>query len=111
MKMMGKDFAGSAKALRQLLSRLSSDDSLVASLNEPAAKESLMKIWASLESTTAHADSIVQKIDSGQGTLGALINDRTLYEDLREMLGHRDRSKITRRTLIEASTPGEAPKK
>ncbi len=105
MNAMGRDFAASAQSLRQLLKKLSSDDSLIAELNEPAAKASLIKTLGSMESAAAHADSIAQKIDLGQGTLGALINDKSLYEDLREMLGHRERSKIVRRTLIEAAAP------
>jgi len=47
---------------------------------------------------------ITNLIDSGQGTLGALVNDRTIYEDIRSILGHIDRGKIARRVFIEASS-------
>jgi phospholipid/cholesterol/gamma-HCH transport system substrate-binding protein len=33
---------------------------------------------------TAHLNSVSSKIDSGQGTVGALINDKQLYSDLEE---------------------------
>jgi ABC-type transporter Mla subunit MlaD len=34
-----------------------------------------------------HASDILQKINSGQGTLGALINDKLLYQQLTDFLG------------------------
>ena len=37
---------------------------------------------ASLESTTASIDTIIEKIDQGEGTLGLLINDPSLYNQL-----------------------------
>jgi phospholipid/cholesterol/gamma-HCH transport system substrate-binding protein len=46
--------------------------------------------------TTAHLSSISAKIDHGQGTVGALINDKKLYGDLdQSMSGFRD-------TMVEA---------
>lgn len=102
MKAVGNDFAESAKALRIMMMKMSADDSVLSALNDKQSKASLKNSLASLESAAAHADSIAKKIDSGQGTLGALINDRTLYEDIRGMLGHIDRGKIARRVFIEA---------
>ena len=32
-------------------------------------------------------DNILEKIDNGQGTLGALINDRSLHDRLKSILG------------------------
>lgn len=104
MRGVGNDFAASAKSLRLLMTKLSSEDSVVSVLNTPEARKSLENTIASLESAAKHADSIARKIDSGQGTLGALINDRTLYEDIRQMLGHIDRGKIARRVFIEAGS-------
>jgi phospholipid/cholesterol/gamma-HCH transport system substrate-binding protein len=37
---------------------------------------------ASLERTTAGLDAIIGKIDRGEGTLGLLVNDPTLYHRL-----------------------------
>lgn len=112
MKAVGGDFAASAHSLRVLMSKMSADDSMISTLNDAESKRKLQNALTSLESAAAHADSIAKKIDSGQGTLGALINDRTLYEDLRGMLGHIDRGKIARRVFIEAGhSEGEAPSK
>ncbi|MBC7659853.1 MAG: MCE family protein [Chitinophagaceae bacterium] len=104
MKAVGTDFAASARAMRILMTRMSADDSVISALNDKQSKAMLKNSLASLESAAAHADSIAKKIDSGQGTLGALINDRTLYEDIRSMLGHIDRGKIARRVFIEAGS-------
>lgn len=110
MSAVGNDFAESAKSLRILMNRISAEDSVVSALNDKQSKQQLKNALASLESAAAHVDSIAKKVDSGQGTLGALINDRTLYEDIRSMLGHIDRGKIARRVFIEAgSRDAEAP--
>ncbi len=102
MKTVGADFTESARALRILMTRISSDDSVVSALNDPEAKAMLKNSLASLESASAHADSIAKKIDAGEGTLGALVNDRSLFEDMKAIFGHIDREKIARRVYIEA---------
>ncbi len=38
------------------------------------------------------AKNILQKVESGQGTLGALVNDRALYNRLLVLLGHRPKN-------------------
>ena len=42
-----------------------------------------------LSQTLKSARSILKKVDSGQGTLGALVNDRDLYHRLLSLLGKR----------------------
>lgn len=102
MKAMGRDFAESAKALRILLTRISSRESVLSTLDDPESKRMLKNSLANLESASSRMDSITKKIDEGQGTLGALVNDRSLYEDVRSLLGKQDRAKIARRVFIEA---------
>jgi phospholipid/cholesterol/gamma-HCH transport system substrate-binding protein len=46
-----------------------------------------------LDDSLARLNSILTKIDEGEGTLGALINDPTLYEDLKIIMGGAKRSK------------------
>jgi phospholipid/cholesterol/gamma-HCH transport system substrate-binding protein len=68
-----------------------------------------------------HLASILEKVDNGQGTLGSLINDPTVHEDLKSLLGGAKRSKLLkyliRQTIkkndeAEDSGPEEsAPKK
>jgi len=46
--------------------------------------------------TTAakHMKSILAKIDNGEGTVGALINDPSLYDDVKNLLGGANRNKV-----------------
>lgn len=41
-----------------------------------------------------HLKSIFAKIDNGEGTLGALVNDPSLYEDMKALLGGANRNKV-----------------
>ena len=40
-----------------------------------------------LEKTMKRLENVIEKIDTGQGTLGALINDRSLHDRLKNILG------------------------
>ena len=51
-------------------------------------------------------NSILAKVDRGEGTMGLLLNDPTLYEDLKRLVGGAERSR-TVRTLIKLSTSGD----
>lgn len=45
---------------------------------------------------------VMDKIDKGQGTLGALVNDSSLHEDLRVLLGGAKRSQVVRFLIRQA---------
>lgn len=49
-----------------------------------------------LGQAAADIRSITQKVKSGEGTLGAVINDPTVYEDLKEVLGNVKRNRVLR---------------
>lgn len=51
---------------------------------------------------------ILEKVDRGEGTLGLLVNDPTLYDDLKRVLGGAQRSLVVR-SLLRLSSEGEAP--
>lgn len=55
-----------------------------------------------LKETLSRLNSIAKKIDSGQGTLGALINDPTLHDRLTAFLGESPRNKYLK-PLIRAT--------
>jgi phospholipid/cholesterol/gamma-HCH transport system substrate-binding protein len=54
----------------------------------------------------ARLNSILAKVDRGEGTMGLLLNDPTLYEDLKRLIGGAERSRAVR-TLIRLSTDGD----
>jgi phospholipid/cholesterol/gamma-HCH transport system substrate-binding protein len=51
---------------------------------------------------TIRLNSILEKVDQGEGTMGLLINDPTLYEDLKTLIGGAQRSVVVR-SLIRMS--------
>ncbi len=51
-------------------------------------------------------NSILTKIDKGDGTLGLILNDPTLYEDLKRLLGGAERS-VLLRSIIRNAAEGE----
>ena len=50
--------------------------------------------------------SILEKVDEGEGTIGLLLNDPTLYEDLKGLVGGAQRSLVVR-SLIRLSSEEE----
>ena len=54
----------------------------------------------------ARLNKILTKLDAGEGTFGLLLNDPTLYEDLKRLVGGAQRSAVVR-TLIRMSAESE----
>jgi len=52
-----------------------------------------------IKSAVNHLDSILEKIDHGQGTLGAFINDPALYDDAKALVGQANRNRIMRNLI------------
>ncbi len=65
-------------------------------------------------STLGHMNSVMNKIDRGDGTLGALINDPSLYEDLKTLMGGANRNKVlkyfVRKSVEESRETSEKAK-
>ena len=61
---------------------------------------------SSLPKTLTRLDNILDKIDKGQGTLGALINDPSVHDRLTQLLGQPPRSKYLK-PLIRATIEGQ----
>ena len=52
-----------------------------------------------LRDTVANLKSITVKLDQGEGTIGAMINDPLLYDKLNSILGEAERSRFIRATI------------
>lgn len=68
---------------------------------------------AKLEKSLSNLESILNKINTGEGTLGALINDPTLYEDVKYLMGGAKRSSILKyfmRSFIESGEKSDEKK-
>lgn len=68
----------------QLINKI---DQASGNLNESSAHLKKALADGKLEKTVARMESVMEKIDNGQGTLGALINDRSLHDRLKSILG------------------------
>jgi len=49
-----------------------------------------------LKSAINHLNGILEKIDNGQGTVGALVNDPSLFDDAKALLGSANRNRTIR---------------
>jgi phospholipid/cholesterol/gamma-HCH transport system substrate-binding protein len=52
-----------------------------------------------IKSAVNHLNSILQKVDQGQGSLGAFINDPGLYDDAKALVGQVNRNRIMRNLI------------
>ena len=62
--------------------------------------------------STQHLEQILGKINNGTGTLGALVNDPGLYDDVKALMGGANRNKIVRnlvRQTIRKNEEAENP--
>ena len=71
----------------KLPSVISKLDSAAGNFNEASQKINSALRSGKLESSMNKLDNILEKIDNGQGTLGALINDKSIHERMRSILG------------------------
>jgi len=64
-----------------------------------------------LRSAMRNLNSILEKINNGSGTLGALVNDPGLYDDVKLFVGGANRNRVVRnlvRETIKKSDEAEA---
>lgn len=52
-----------------------------------------------LKDASWHVSSVTGKVDQGQGTLGALVNDASLFNDMKTLLGKANRNKLVRAVI------------
>lgn len=66
-----------------------------------------------LKSSIAHLKQILEKVNNGTGTLGALVNDASLYDQIKALLGGANRNRIMRniiRQTMKDPEEGSSPK-
>ncbi len=82
-------------------------------LSEMSAKLNQELNQMKLKSAVNHLDSILEKIDHGQGSVGAFINDPALYDDAKALVGQANRNRIMRnliRQTIKDNKDGKGDK-
>ena len=88
---------GSLAAMNEIFDEIATGDGLMHSLiyDDVTEQEVIVK---GLEAV-ARLNSILAKVDRGEGTLGLILNDPTLYEELKLLVGGANRSGVIR-TMI-----------
>ncbi|MGK5089726.1 MlaD family protein [Bdellovibrionota bacterium FG-2] len=97
---------------------ISKGDQLIISLEKVATSmERLLKdfesenqskiFFSGLKKSVGHLDAILEKIDNGTGTLGALVNDPGLYEDAKALMGGANRNRLVRNLVRQTIKEGK----
>ncbi len=101
VKDMAAEMRDSIKEMHGFLKTLNSEDSALRLLSDKATAAKMDRTINSLQSAAQHFESVAKKIDEGQGTLGSLVNDASLYDDMRTLMGRANRSKAMRFIIQE----------
>jgi phospholipid/cholesterol/gamma-HCH transport system substrate-binding protein len=92
----------SLATLEGILREIASGKGLVHELiYQPGSKQPAL---VELGSAAARLDDILARIDRGEGTLGLLVSDPSLYQELRSLVGGANRSVVVR-SLVDLATP------
>jgi phospholipid/cholesterol/gamma-HCH transport system substrate-binding protein len=68
-------------------------------LKESGAVQNLAAASKNMKSTTQNLNQMTAKIERGEGSVGGLINDPTVYYDLKTLLGKANRSKLLKAVI------------
>jgi len=96
-KRMERIFEGLAKTSQNL-------SEATASLNKEMSE-------IKIKESVSHLNSILKKIDGGQGTVGALINDTSLYDDAKSLISGINRNRIMRNLVRQTVRDGDSEDK
>jgi phospholipid/cholesterol/gamma-HCH transport system substrate-binding protein len=105
------DAEASMASVRRMLTELETGDGLLHGLlYEPVGERDVlddaMAAAARIEQAGARLEAILAKVDEGEGTLGLLVNDPTLYADLKALVGGA-RANALLRWMVERATRGD----
>ena len=105
------DIAGAASLLRSLLEELKTGEGLLSKMMRKEASKPLHDDLASAIHNFSEAaiklNHVAEKIDSGQGTLGKMINDPSFYDDLVDIMRGAKKSWFLKRWLASIKKKGE----
>ena len=78
-----EEIRDAAASLKRTSMKLESEDGLISKLSDP---EYAARVTADLEGLLRNLREITDKINQGEGTVGALVNSRTVYEGMEEIV-------------------------
>lgn len=96
------DFDRMMASLANITAEVETGDGIMHSLiyDAPTEQDIVLQFLAA----GARLNSILAKIDRGEGTLGLLLNDPTLYEELKLLVGGANRSTVVRSLIRMVTT-------
>lgn len=66
---------------------------------DPQMAKNLSSAIGNMKKTTDNLAAVTQRIENGDGTIGGLVNDPTVYYDLKTLLGNANRSKLIKAVI------------
>jgi phospholipid/cholesterol/gamma-HCH transport system substrate-binding protein len=90
--------------LENIMSEVAEGDGLLHTIIYDSAAD--QDVVRDVLAAVTRLNAILAKIDSGDGTLGLLVNDPTVYEDMQELLGGAKRSVVVRSLVRMLSDEG-----
>ena len=90
------DLTGVSASLKKAIADVQGVTSNVNVIIDDVKKKDLV---SNLKGTLANVEGVTAKINNGEGTLGALVTDKSLYQDLQELLGGAKRSVAIREAI------------
>ncbi len=66
---------------------------------DPQMAKNLSQALGNMKKTSDHLSLVTQRIEKGEGTIGGLVNDPTVYYDLKTLLGNANRSKLMKAVI------------
>ncbi|PIR16325.1 MAG: hypothetical protein COV46_08750 [Deltaproteobacteria bacterium CG11_big_fil_rev_8_21_14_0_20_49_13] len=94
------DIGASLKMLRDIIGRVDDED------KKTAAVGGILK---NLRQASDDLKDVMNRINNGQGTIGGLVNDPSIYNDLRSLMGRANRNRLLKAVI--RSTLAENDKK
>lgn len=96
LKKVLNDLTGVSNSARLALVDVKSVTGSVSDIMADVKKKDLV---GNIKGTLVNVEDITKKINEGEGTLGLLITDKSVYEDLQEIMGGAKRSTVIRQAV------------
>lgn len=72
---------------------------LIYDKSDPQLAKNIAVTVGNMKKTSDNLNQVTQRIEKGEGTIGGLVNDPTVYYDLKTLLGNANRSKLIKAVI------------
>lgn len=103
----GEDIIGEVAAMSRTANKVINEvqhgkgflHALIYDKADPQMAKNISVTLGNMKTTSEHLNQVTQRIEKGEGTIGALVNDPTVFNDLRTLLGNANRSKLIKAVI------------